>query len=99
MDRATLQVEIAAMIARDIGTDVAVVTAESSLRDLGVDSLTAVSLCMGIERQYQVQIFEPTLSRDLRVGEIVAVTLAALERRHVVDDMRPAVQAPRPRTG
>ncbi|WP_250625553.1 acyl carrier protein [Pinirhizobacter soli] len=90
MDRAALGVEIATMIARGIGTDVAVVTQESSLRDLGVDSLTAVSLCMDIERQYQVQIFEPTVSRDLRVGEMVSMTLSALERRHLVDDMRPA---------
>ena len=89
MDRSALGVEIATMIARDIGTDVAVVTQESSLRDLGVDSLTAVSLCMDIERQYQVQIFEPTVSRDLRVGEMVSMTRSALERRHLVDDMRP----------
>lgn len=90
MDRLALQGEIASMIARGIGTDVAVVTQESSLRDLGVDSLTAVSLCMEIEGQYQVQIFEPTLNRDLRVGEMVSMTLEALERRHLVDDMRPA---------
>jgi acyl carrier protein len=90
MDRAALQLEIATMIAHDIGTDVAVITPESSLRDLGVDSLTAVSLCMDIERQYQVRIFEPTLSRDLRVGEMVTVTLAALERRHLVVGMRPS---------
>lgn len=90
MDQAALGLEIATVIARGIGTDVAVVTQESSLRDLGVDSLTAVSLCMDIERQYQVQIFEPTVSRDLRVGEMVSMTLSALERRHLVDDMRPA---------
>jgi hypothetical protein len=30
------------------------------------------------------------LNRDLRVGEMVSMTLSALERRHLVDDMRPA---------
>jgi acyl carrier protein len=76
--------EICALIASQVGTDIAVLTAESSLRDLGVDSLDAAEVCMQLENHFGMRIFEPTLTRDIRIGEVVEMTARALERQRVV---------------
>lgn len=60
------------IIVDELGVDAEAVTIESTLEDLGADSLDAVELIMALEEEYDLEISEEDAKNFKSVKSIVA---------------------------
>ena len=60
------------MIKDDLGFEVDDLTLESTLEDMGADSLDAVELIMAIEEEYNIEIAEADAMQFTSLGNIVS---------------------------
>ncbi|MGL4336286.1 MAG: acyl carrier protein [Turicibacter sp.] len=60
------------IIVDELGVDAEAVTIESTLEDLGADSLDAVELIMALEEEYDLEISEEDAKNFKTVKSIVA---------------------------
>ena len=60
------------IIKDDLGYEIADLTLESTLEDMGADSLDAVELIMAIEEEYDIEIAEADALEFTSLGNIVS---------------------------
>jgi len=60
------------LIKTELGFDTAGLTVESTLEDMGADSLDAVELIMAIEEKYDIEVAEADAKQFTSLGNIVA---------------------------
>jgi len=60
------------LIKTELGFDTADLTLESTLEDMGADSLDAVELIMAIEEKYEIEVAEADAKQFTSLGNIVA---------------------------
>jgi len=63
--------KIKKIIKDELGFENAVLTLDSTLEDIGADSLDAVELIMAIEEEYNIEITEADATKFTTLGSIV----------------------------
>ena len=63
--------KIKALVAENLGVEESKITENSSLEDLGADSLDLFEMVMGLEEEFEIEIPTEDLEQIVTVGDVV----------------------------
>ncbi len=78
----SIEKDVTELIAEIIGKDVSELKSNTNFwKDLGVDSIKAIEIMVGIEKRFKIRIREEQLPKISTVGEAVEIVKKALETK------------------
>lgn len=68
----SVQETVIDLIATEIGYPAALITPETTMDDIGADSIDVVDLCLELEEEYQITIEDDEIKHWRTVGDVIA---------------------------
>ena len=76
-----LEQEIINTIAEEAGVDKGEINLDSSLYDLGIDSLSSLEIVVALEKKYDIRISENRLRKINNIREIIRVVAGEVQKK------------------